>query len=471
MTSGGLPLEIANVSESVRELHHLIDRGPDQLTEFMPDPEVTSLVETLVALANADGGTILVGLSESGGIAETATEDLEALLTRAQEQCLPPILVQWETIGTSAGTIVALSVPRSPYMHKLSDGTVLLRSGSVNRPLEQTELYQLLISKGTESFEEQPVAGVTQDGFDAQMIKEYQDARRKTSPRLIQKMHLDEMLRDAGALDDLGVPTVAGLLLFGCSPEQHLPQAGLVFVRFSGIEMRGPDGVPRYRRREEINGPLARVIQQAWEVIGEEMRHEAAIPGLAREEQPEYPPSAVREALVNAVCHRDYHLAGRRVEIRMFDDRLEIISPGGLPGHITLDNIVEEHFSRNPRLVRGLYYWGYIEELGLGIDRMIEDMLRAGHPAPHFESRPFTFTVVLSNALERPESQWSHILNERQLTALKYVHDNGRITNRDFRELCPNVTAETIRLDLADMVGKGILLRVGAKRGTYYIVK
>ena len=412
-----------------------------------------------------------MGLSETGELSGEATEDLEAILARAQERCLPPILVQWETIETARGAIVALSVPRSPHLHKLTDGTVLLRSGGLNRPLEQRELYRLLISKGIGSYEEEPASGAGRDDLDTQMIREYEDARRKNSSRIAQKMATDELLRDAGALDDADEPTVAGLLLFGRSPQLWLPQAGLVFVRFSGTETRGSDGVPRYRRREEINGPLARVIEQVWEVIWEEMRHEAAIPALAREEQPEYPPSAVREALVNAVCHRDYHLTGRRVEIRMFDDRLEIISPGGLPGHITLDNIVEEHFSRNPRLVRGLYYWGYIEELGLGIDRMIEDMLRSGHPAPRFENRPFTFTVVLSNALEHPESQWSHVLNERQLRALKHVRDSGRITNRDYRELCPNVTAETIRLDLSDMVDKGMLLRVGAKRGTYYILK
>jgi len=88
----------------------------------------------------------------------------------------------------------------------------------------------------------------------------------------------------------------------------------------------------------------------------------------------------VREALINAVAHRDYRLSGRRIEVRMFDDRLEVYSPGGLAGYITIDNIVEEHFSRNPRLVHGLFQWGYIEELGLGVDKMIDDMLAAGHP-------------------------------------------------------------------------------------------
>ncbi len=90
----------------------------------------------------------------------------------------------------------------------------------------------------------------------------------------------------------------------------------------------------------------------------------AVVRGLKREEQWVYPPTAIREALVNAVAHRDYRLRGRGIEVRLFSDRLEISSPGGLPGFITLDNIVDEHFSRNPRIVSGLFQWGYIEELG-----------------------------------------------------------------------------------------------------------
>ena len=97
--------------------------------------------------------------------------------------------------------------------------------------------------------------------------------------------------------------------------------------------------------------------------------------------------------------------------------------------------------------------------------------MRAGQPPPHFESRPFLFSVTLSNVRERMSAQWAGILNERQLRALSYVQENGSITNREFRELSSEVGAETLRLDLAEMVSEGILLRIGAKRGTRYILK
>jgi len=458
---------MGNTSGSIRGL---LQSGRGQLLEFMPIPSITGLAETMVAFANADGGTIFIGLGVDGRVSSDASEDLDALLLRAQALCRPPIVTEWQQLEAAGGMVVALTVPRAPHLHSMVDGRVLFRSGSTNRPLGGEETQRLSVSKGAGSFEEKIVEGAGREDFDEGIISEYTGVRKEKKPRVSQ-WTTDELLQDAGAIDGSGAITVAGLLLFGKAPERYLPQAGLVFVRFAGTESRRKEGLPGYQRREEIFGPLARVIERTWDIIWEEMSHEAVIPGLTREETHEYPPFAVREALVNAICHRDYGLRGRRIEVRMFDERLVVISPGGLPGHITLDNIVEEHFSRNPRIVRGLYHWGYIEELGLGVDRMIEDMMRAGHPHPHFESRPFLFSVTLSNARERMSAQWAGILNGRQLRALNYVQENGSITNREFRELCSEVGAETLRLDLAEMVSEGILLRIGAKRGTRYILK
>jgi len=156
----------------------------------------------------------------------------------------------------------------------------------------------------------------------------------------------------------------------------------------------------------------------------------------------------------------------------MYRDRLEVSSPGGLPGFITVDNIVDEHFSRNPRIVGSLFHWGYIEELGLGIDRMIEEMLQSGHKQPTFDARPYSFTVTLYNARERlPVFADGTVLNSRQARAMQYVRDHGSITNREYRTLSPDVSPETIRLDLADLVDRGLLLKIGSKKGTYYILK
>jgi ATP-dependent DNA helicase RecG len=368
--------------------------------------------------------------------------------------------------------VVALKIARSPELHALADGRVLIRQGALNKPPSGDVIRHLAATKSSSDFESEPVEGATLVDLDKEMLDEYMRLRQEHGNPPIRGTLQDHLI-DIGAMVEDGSPTVAGLLLFGKHPQTFLPQSGIIFVKFLGKEARGRDGLAGYGRRVEVTGPLARMIERVWNLSMEEMRVEAVVTGLRRKEMLEYPRFAVREALVNAICHRDYRLRGRRVEVRMYEDRLEVISPGGLPGYITLDNIVEEHFSRNPRIVAGLFQWGYIEELGLGIDRMIEEMLEHGHSAPQFEAKPYSFTVRLHNTRERsPITQrWPTNMNERQLRALSFLEQQGRITNRDYRQLCPEVNPETVRLDLVDLVDKGILLKIGDKKGTYYILK
>jgi ATP-dependent DNA helicase RecG len=438
----------------------------------MPEPETQLLAETLVALANSDGGTIIIGVDDRGqATGQVYADEVEIALQAAVRECRPPVEARWHQAAAEEGEAFAIVVVRSPELHSLADGRVLVRAGAENRPLSGDQIRQLAATKSTGDFEAEPAPGARREDLDDEVIAEFvtkweeRQHREWTRP-------VDDLLLEVGALDDRGRPTVAGVLLFARNPQAFLPQSGLTFVKFVGKLPRGESGQPGYGRREEIGGPLARIIQRTWEVVGEEMRIGAVVTGLERKERTEYPVSAVREALVNAIAHRDYRLGGRRIEVRMFVDRMEITSPGGLPGFITVDNIVEEHFSRNPRLVSGLFQWGYIEELGLGVDLMIEEMVRGGHPPPKFKDTPYAFTVTLYNVRERaPLPAWTRTMNERQAKALTYVQEHGRITNREYRNLCPDVSAETLRLDLADLVERGVLMKIGAKKGTYYILK
>jgi ATP-dependent DNA helicase RecG len=442
------------------------------LVEYLADADAGVLSETLVAFANSDGGTVLLGVDGNGKPnGRLYPDEAESALRAAEARCRPAVQVTWEQVELSGAAVVAVHVSRSTELHSLNDGRVLVRMGLENRPLGGDAIRQLAATKSSADFEGETIAGAERSDLDDDIIAEFVEKREERQRKRL-TVGVDEMLNEIGALDNAGRPTTAGLLLFGRNPQQFLPQTGLVFVKFIGVDPRGEGGLPGYGRREEIGGPLARVIEGAWEVVWEEMHVGAVVKGLEREELSEYPPFAVREALVNAVCHRDYRLKGRRIEIRMFADRLEVISPGGLPGFITVDNIIEEHFSRNPRVVSGLFQWGYIEELGLGIDRMIEEMTQAGRPVPKFKATPYSFTVTLSNAqVRRATPAWEKTMNERQARALAYLREHGQITNREYQQICPDVTPETLRLDLADLVKRGIILRVGAKKGTYYIIK
>jgi ATP-dependent DNA helicase RecG len=449
----------------------LKNKQPGPRLAFLPEANPEALAECLVALANSDGGLIVFGVDEQGQPVETIwEEEAEGALRAAAALCRPPVVTEWRSVETEQGLLIGVQVSRSPQLHSLEDGRVLVRRGAENRSLSGDEISQLAASKSSGNFESESVPGATQADFDPEVLDEYIAKRQKRSAAPVGS--LSSLLFEIGAVDAEGRPTVSGILLFGRNPHIFLPQSGVVFVKFAGVEPRSEDGVAGYGRRDEITGPVARVIERAWNIVWEEMRVGAVVNGLEREEVMEYPPFAVREALVNAVAHRDYRLSGRRIEVRMYSDRLEVISPGSLPGYMTIDNLVEEHYSRNPRVVRGLFQWGYIEELGLGIDRMIEEMVQAGHPPPLFKAMPYSFTVTLINSRERAAApKWTRSMNERQTRALAYVREHGSITNREYQTVCPDVGSETLRLDLVDLVERGALLKIGSKKGTYYILK
>jgi ATP-dependent DNA helicase RecG len=194
----------------------------------------------------------------------------------------------------------------------------------------------------------------------------------------------------------------------------------------------------------------------------------------------QFPQGAVREALVNAVAHRDYTIRGEGIRIALFGDRMECYSPGRLPGHVTVQNIIAERFSRNETLVQVLADYGLIERLGYGIDRMLRQMAAAALPPPEFRETAAGFLVTLrgqagddrGDAAAVDTSEWRRMgLNERQIGALLHLAEQRRITNSDVQELAPDVSPETIRRDLADLVERGLLLKIGEKRGAYYILK
>ncbi|RUA16399.1 MAG: hypothetical protein DSY55_04215 [Clostridia bacterium] len=456
-------------------LSYLFGRQSGLQLAFFPMLDPDAVLETIVAFANTEGGDIVVGADTNGHVQSgMQAEDVEDIVRMAIMQVRPPVQLEAESYEMPRGTVLVFHVARSPELHSLPNGRVLARRGSENRVLTGQDLTLAAVGRATGAFELEEVPGSSILDLDEEVIAEYIEHRQRRQPTGFVGS-TETLLKQIGALAESGSVTVSGMLLFGKEPQSFLPQAGLTFVMFPGEDRHGSEGIIGYGRRVDVSGPLARMIERTWQVVWESMDKKSVVRGLQREEVTEYPMIAVREALVNAFAHRDYRIMGRRIEVMMFKDRLEVTSPGGLPGYITLNNIVDEHFSRNPRIVNGLLQWGYIEELGLGVDKMIETMVTAGHPSPEFRATPHSFSVILRKGHDVGEHvlmpEWESNMNERQMKALQWVQEHARITNRDYRHLCSNVSAETLRLDLVDLVEKGVLLKIGVKKGTYYVLK
>jgi ATP-dependent DNA helicase RecG len=457
------------------DIKTLLQNGQNTQVAFASEKSTdASLVETLGALANAKGGTVLLGVTRAGSL--RGVRDVDALCERVLWAALsttPPLVLPVpEQLSVGERTLVAVHVPRGlPNVYTI-DGRYVVRDGPRNRPLQATEIHQLMLRRGTIPFETQPPAGATLDDLDWERIGQYAnrlDQLGQIGPK-------DLLKRRACLVETEGhaSPTSAGLLLFGHHPSLRVPGAEITAVRYPGSKM-GDEFV-----RQDIQGPLPDQIRKAEAFLRANVPRQTVLEGLTHKESPAFPDQVLREVVVNAVAHRDYRIEGESIQIFVFSDRIRVYSPGKLPGHVTVENIVQERFSRNPIIVQVLADMGFIERLGYGIDRMLRLLQEAGQPAPRFEETTAGFQVTLldhhSPAPVPPQvtahTGWAHLkLNPRQELAVQYVIEHRRITNREYQKLCPDVSAETIRRDLSDLVHQDVLLRIGRKRATYYILK
>lgn len=454
----------------------LLAKGMHESLHWFPeDVPLSRLASALVSMANTAGGLVILGVSpRSGEIVgvrradETIDRVLQAALLADPALVLPIPTLQ----PAGEAQVVCVTVPAGlPNVYSL-DGRFLGREGRQINPLSARRLRELLMERGVFQFDAESPPDSILDDLDPQKIAEYVAALGLPNSETP-----EEILLRRGCLrrDNRGKyhPTYAAVLLFGRAPQRWLPNATLLSARFAGIAFSD-----QYLK-QELSGTLPEQLRQAEAFLRLNLRSVVRLVGLTHQETPEYPFEAVRELLVNAVAHRDYSLQGDCIHLHIFADRLEMHSPGGLPGPVTLDNLLKARFSRNAVIVQALSDLGFVERLGYGLDRVVTVMRQHNLPPPLFEEVAGSFRVTLFGppiappAVPLPDlSAYRALnLNPRQQTALGYIAQRRRITNSDYQALCPDVHPETLRRDLVDLVSRGVLIKVGDKKATYYILK
>lgn len=459
---------------SAAEVDQYLATGPNDEILFLPAKASAALMaESLAALANGHGGIALLGVTVRGSVqSEVEASTLRDRTIEAGLLTDPPLILPTpQILDTDKGTVVVVQVPPGlPHLYSIG-GRYLTRTAAQNRPLTTPELRRLLFERTDAGFESSAVAGASLQDLDSTHIDRYlKHIQANPAHDVMQLLAARGCLAVEGANS---VPSVAGILLFGREPQRFLRSAEIICVRYSGDEM-SDEFV-----RQDIGGTLPEQIRQAEAFVVGNMRRGMRITGMSREDVSEYPIAVVREAIVNAIAHRDYSIRGEGIRVLLFNNRLTVYSPGRLPGHVTLANLREERYSRNEAIVALLSDWGYIERLGYGIDRMVAAMQALGLPEPVFEETTAGFQVTLHSAAEMlippqresPRFDELALLNERQQRALDYLRAHGRITNSDYQTLAPDVSSETIRRDLADLVERDLVIKIGSKRATYYILK
>jgi ATP-dependent DNA helicase RecG len=467
------------MNASADDLQYIIQQGRSARADwFTEETPVEAIATTMMAMANSQGGMILVGAREQN---ITGVRDKDSAIDRllqAALSCDPPLIIPLpKVVQVDQQMVIAAHIPTGmPHVYSLN-GRYLQRQNSENTPLNLRELRRLMIERGETSFEAEITPGATLEDIDWEKARHY-----ATNLSGIGETDVEKVLLKRGCLaaqDNQLRPTNAGILLFGKDPQRHIRGAEITAVRFAGDTMSDTFS------RQDIIGTLPDQIRRAETFLVDHLRKGVHLRHtMTREETFEYPLEAARELVVNAVAHRDYSIRGDGIRLFIFSNRMEITSPGKLPGPVTIDNIKDERFSRNSAVVQVLADMGFIERLGYGVDRVIDLMEQQKLDAPEFEETAGGFRVVLRNQPLEAQPSTSEtitelrgeykgiVINPRQEAAIVYLKREGssRITNSDLQQLCPDVHPETIRRDLSDLVTKDILKKMGEKRGSYYVM-
>ncbi len=353
----------------IEQIKQLIEQGENSAVEFKSSevrPE--SLAREIVAFANSSGGTILIGVEDSGkitGVDQHQTETWVANIVRNNViPAIAPQITEWEL---SQKKVLAIEVSRGldkPY--QTLDGKFWIRVGSTNRMATKEELSRLFQQAGLVHFDIAPLEQTSITDLDDRKLQEYWFTYYSINYLELEQEEQKRLLRNAdilGLLEGEETVTVGGMLLFGKDPQRRIPQSFITFAVFDGLLL-----TDELLDKQNIGGTLPELIQQTHAKTRTFLPKPSTLSGMQRVEVPMIPDKVIREALVNAVCHRDYSISNRRITVYVFRDRLEISSPGRLPDTLNLEKILTGNSApRNQFLLKYLDNMKYIDGLGRGV--------------------------------------------------------------------------------------------------------
>jgi len=440
------------------------------------------LFKPLSALANrVGGGVILFGLDEDADFKVVGVYNprkLQEDISGMAAQMVPQLRPCFTFEEIDGGVVVAVEVPEIPNDQKPCyhgphhlQGGAFIRSGNSTRRMSDYEIFSYYSSRSQPLFDEEPVSRSKLTDLSQDMLEGYLARMRQARPRApYWGQSFEQILKQLRIACDIGGvlhPTLAGLLMFGAYPQAIETQISIVFLQYYGTTTteKAPSGA-RFLDNRKFEGPIPEMIDSAVSHIMTRMRTSSVIDGLYRKDIPEYPEIALREAVVNAVAHRDYsnYVRGSHIQIRLFADRLEIESPGGLYGNVTLDNLVRGQSTRNLLLMHFMEDMHLVENRGSGIDSILESMREKMLPLPVFEDGRTSFQVTFYQ-VKPPQQQ----LSDEMLRILAYIKSHGSINRSECQSLL-EVTGTHAGYLLTRMKKSGQLRQEGRQRGARYLL-
>lgn len=425
-------------------------------------------LKSICAFLNHKGGAVYFGIDDKGKILglDVSDQTLRNISQQINTRIKPETAPEIKEINENEKSIIMVKVPEGNNKPYFLNGIAYMRIGTEKRPIPPDDLKKIILSQKKTKWDEEICKESTLNDVDEETIRLFlKESRIQRGLDIKEEVPVKEALMRLKLLKD-NKPTNASILLFGKDPQNFFIQSEVKCIRFKGTNVTGP-----MIDLKVIKGNLITQLKKAEDFIFEHIPMAAWIEDmkLQRQEKWQYPPKAIREALANALAHRNYESTSK-VQVRIFDDRIEFWNPGNLPEGWSIETLKQKHDSvpRNPLIAKLFFFIKYIEEVGTGTNKIVEWCVNWDLPEPEFEYAGSSLVVTIRQTIQ-PAAVEIKELNDRQKKAITYIREKGRITTKEYVSL-NSCSKRTAIMDLTNLTVKHITLKIGKGKATYYTI-
>lgn len=451
---------------------HVLSSGESEQIEFITAATALQLIgKAVCGFLNARGGTLVVGVDDRGKVlgVEGAIERSQAIQSHLIEKVAPKALWSVSAEDLDGKTLIVVDVPQGTETPYIYDDTIYVRLGATVRKASGPKITELIERRHTQPvrWERLPALGLEVTDLDAEeILRTAEEGARTRGYRFRDVKSASAVLEDLNLCRG-GIPLNSAVVLFGKNPARHYAQLRVRLARF-----KGEQGIS-FQNSRVLEGNAFFLIDQIESFFRQHVEVASELPkaGLRRTDAPAYPFPALREAMMNALVHRDYSAFDGGISISIYDDRIEIWNSGGLPEGMTLKELKEERVSRprNPDIAHVFWLRELIERYGIGTGLIIEECRRAGLPEPEWRLGGSGVTLTIRSrrpaGLPMPDD-----LSSRQIDFLTNTGTGSQVSISEYaRRFAKDVSTRQARTDLAQLTAAGYLRRQGRGPSTVYI--
>jgi len=454
-------------------LEKIVLHGESETLEFKKSTgEWKEIIKTISAFSNTKGGTILIGINDSGKIkgVDIGKNTLEDLANKIKENTDPKIYPHITTKVIDGKSIIIIDVKEASDHLILAFGRPFRRVGKSTMRMSKDEYENLILEKYKDKlqFDTQVCPKATIRDIDKEKVRWFlRKAKEERNYDIDPETPIKEALKRLNLIQDEKLTNTA-ILLFGKGPQRFFPQ-----VKIRAGRLKGAEGLD-FIDMKILEGTIPELREKAMQFIMDHIRHAVFFDANRRYDRWEYPLRAVEEVLNNALAHRDY-FSNADIQLSIYDNRIEVWNPGELPKPLTPEDLRRKHKSipRNKILADKLFLIKFIEQWGKGTNRVIDDMSRNNLPEPEFQNFSGGFDVTLlglGKSFEKEiEKEKLHKLeiNKRQKNAIEYLKREKTITRQIYCQI-NNIGDTYAKKELKELMLKKVVRKIGKGRSTCY---